>query len=142
MKIYFAGSIRSGRNDVGFYAKIIDLLKNYGVVLTEHVSSSNLSEDGEYGLSDVEIHDRDMQWVFESDALVAEVTNPSLGVGYEIGRALEHKKNILCLFRCDESNLDKKLSGMINGCSAILVKEYRDVADVELILKDFFAGFR
>ena len=33
--------------------------------------------------------------------LVAEVTQPSLGVGYEIGRALEHKKRILCLFRAD-----------------------------------------
>lgn len=31
--------------------------------------------------------------------LVAEVTQPSLGVGYEIGRALEMKKDILCLFR-------------------------------------------
>ena len=34
-------------------------------------------------------------------ALVAEVTQPSLGVGYEIGRAIENKKKILCLFRPD-----------------------------------------
>ena len=33
--------------------------------------------------------------------LVAEVTQPSLGVGYEIGRAVDLKKNILCLFRPD-----------------------------------------
>ena len=32
-------------------------------------------------------------------ALVAEVTQPSLGVGYEIGRAIENNKKILCLFR-------------------------------------------
>lgn len=31
--------------------------------------------------------------------LVAEVTQPSLGVGYEIGRAIEMNKKILCLFR-------------------------------------------
>ena len=31
--------------------------------------------------------------------LVAEVTQPSLGVGYEIGRAVDMKKKILCLFR-------------------------------------------
>ena len=35
--------------------------------------------------------------------LVAEVTQPSLGVGYEIGRAVDLKKNILCLFRPDSS---------------------------------------
>ena len=31
--------------------------------------------------------------------LVAEVTQPSLGVGYEIGRAVTMEKNILCLYR-------------------------------------------
>ncbi len=31
--------------------------------------------------------------------IVAEVTQPSLGVGYEIGRALDAGKRILCLFR-------------------------------------------
>lgn len=39
--------------------------------------------------------------------IVAEVTTPSLGVGYEIGRAVELKKTILCLFR---SNSDKSKS--------------------------------
>lgn len=31
--------------------------------------------------------------------VVAEVTLPSLGVGYELGRAVDMKKKILCLFR-------------------------------------------
>lgn len=31
--------------------------------------------------------------------LVAEVTQPSLGVGYEIGRAIDLKKKVLCLYR-------------------------------------------
>ena len=33
--------------------------------------------------------------------LVAEVTQPSLGVGYEIGRAVALNKTIICLFRPD-----------------------------------------
>ena len=37
--------------------------------------------------------------------VVAEVTQPSLGVGYEIGRAVAMKKKILCLFR---PNTDKR----------------------------------
>ena len=32
-------------------------------------------------------------------AIVAEVTQPSLGVGYEIGRAVAMGKRILCLYR-------------------------------------------
>ena len=31
--------------------------------------------------------------------IVAEVTQPSLGVGYEIGRAFDMNKPILCLYR-------------------------------------------
>ena len=32
-------------------------------------------------------------------AIVAEVTQPSLGVGYELGRAVAMGKRILCIYR-------------------------------------------
>ena len=44
--IYFAGSIRAGRQDAGLYAKIVQILKKYGLVLTEHVGDPNLTEAG------------------------------------------------------------------------------------------------
>ena len=37
MKIYFAGSIRGGRDDAEIYSQIIEFLQGYGQVLTEHV---------------------------------------------------------------------------------------------------------
>jgi hypothetical protein len=37
IKIYFAGSIRGGREDAAFYHQIIALLIEYGEVLTEHI---------------------------------------------------------------------------------------------------------
>ncbi|KAF0027935.1 hypothetical protein F2P81_020676 [Scophthalmus maximus] len=43
MKIYFCGSIRGGRDDVMLYRKIVEKLQSYGTVLTEHVSSTELS---------------------------------------------------------------------------------------------------
>ena len=46
LKIYFAGSIRAGRADVHLYAKIVNILKQYGCVLTEHVGNPNMSEKG------------------------------------------------------------------------------------------------
>ena len=45
-KIYFAGSIRAGRNDAHLYAKILAVLKTYGTVLTEHVGDPNMTEAG------------------------------------------------------------------------------------------------
>ena len=45
-KIYFAGSIRAGRDDADLYAKLVKLLQKYGTVLTEHVGDPNLEACG------------------------------------------------------------------------------------------------
>lgn len=47
--------------------------------------------------------------------LVAEVTQPSLGVGYEIGRAVALGKVIICLFRPD-SGKSKILRTLLKNC--------------------------
>ena len=46
LKVYFAGSIRAGRNDSQLYHKILKLLQKYGTVLTEHVGDPNMDEKG------------------------------------------------------------------------------------------------
>ena len=124
MKIYFAGSIRGGRDDAEIYSQIIEFLQEYGQVLTEHVGKKDLNAMGESILSDKQIHDRDMKWLLESDLMVAEVTNPSLGVGYEIGRAIENNKKIICLYR---KSMNKKLSAMISGAKKIKIINYKDI---------------
>jgi len=135
MKIYFAGSIRGGRGDKETYFKIIKLLEKYGKVLTEHIGDSSLSSYGETGLADSNIYERDMEWLNESEVLVAEVTTPSTGVGYEIGKAEDMCKKILCLYR---KNAEKKLSGMISGNKNISIKIYENIDDIGDILKSFF----
>lgn len=47
MKVYFCGSIRGGRDDVIVYQRIVRKLQSYGSVLTEHVSSEELSSKGQ-----------------------------------------------------------------------------------------------
>ena len=41
-KIYFAGSIRGGRDDAALYKRMIDYMKRTNVVLTEHIGKSNM----------------------------------------------------------------------------------------------------
>ena len=134
MKIYFAGSIRGGRQDWALYFEIIEQLRRYGQVLTEHVGDAALSETGE-DVDDRALHDRDLAWLKEAECLVAEVTTPSLGVGYEIGKATEWGKPVLCLFRRSEG---RSLSAMIAGCAGVKVKEYKDAADLESAFDQFF----
>ena len=131
MKIYFAASISGGRGDQAIYAQIIDLLKQHGTVLTEHFGDASLTSAGE-SLADREIHDRDIDWLRQADVLVAEVTTPSLGVGYEIGRAVEWGTRIVCLYRPSEG---RRLSGMIAGCEGITVHKYTDAAQLGDLLK-------
>jgi nucleoside 2-deoxyribosyltransferase len=135
MKIYFAASIRGGRDDVLIYSELIKLLQKYGTVLTEHVADKNLNDFGESSLDDEKIHDRDMNWLLESDIVIAEVTNPSLGVGYEIGRAIENDKKVVCLYKVKEN---KKISAMILGSNKIKSFNYRNLHELENFLNKIF----
>jgi nucleoside 2-deoxyribosyltransferase len=136
MKIYFAGSIRGGREDAALYLQIIEYLKTFGEVLTEHVGDQNLSDFGDDGPTDKYIHDRDLAWLKSADVLIAEVSTVSMGVGYEIGRAVESGKKVLCLF-CPESG--KKLSAMIAGCDEITLVNYNDLEDVKKFIDMFLS---
>ena len=137
MKIYFAGSIRGGRGDVEIYSGIIAHLRSRGEVLTEHVGNADLSSSGEEGLTDTEIYRRDVGWIDESDVVVAEVSTPSLGVGYEIAMAEDLGKPVLCLF---QESSDRRLSAMISGTRRSLVKTYRGIGEAVSAIDAFLAG--
>ena len=136
MKIYFAGSIRGGRGDAALYLQIIEYLKSFGEVLTEHIGDPNLSSIGDDGSSDKYIHDRDLEWLQTSDVLIAEVTTVSMGVGYEIGRAVESGKKILCLFRPDSGN---NLSAMIAGCADLELVNYKTLNEAKSAIKKYLS---
>lgn len=134
MKIYFAGSIRGGRDDAELYFKIIEYLKIFGEVLTEHIGDPKLSHVGDDGPNDKFIHDRDLAWLKSADVLVAEVTVISMGVGYEIGRAVEMGKKVLCLYRPESG---KNLSAMIAGCQNITLLNYRNFEHIKPQISEY-----
>jgi 2'-deoxynucleoside 5'-phosphate N-hydrolase len=134
MKIYFAGAIRGGRDDAALYNELITYLQSIGTVLTEHVGDMSLTEEGDDGPDDRSIHDRDMAWLTACDLVVAEVTLPSLGVGYEIGRACAMNKPVLSLYR---PQTGKTLSAMIAGCNGIVTTPYSDIAQAKEIVRQF-----
>ena len=68
-----------------------------------------------------EIHNRDISWIDESSHVIAEVSAPSLGVGYELRHAVIIGKPILCLWRRQKTN---RLSAMISGSEGIEIADY------------------
>jgi 2'-deoxynucleoside 5'-phosphate N-hydrolase len=140
MNIFFSGSIRGGRDDVDLYADLVSLLEQHGTVLTEHVGTEDVeAEQAAVGLTDDDIHDQDVTWLRRADVVVAEVTTPSLGVGYELGRAVAWEKPVLALYRPQGEH---ELSAMVRGNDAVDVVEYETSAGVEPTLEAFLRAHR
>ncbi|HEU0266576.1 MAG TPA: hypothetical protein VFQ70_03040 [Candidatus Saccharimonadaceae bacterium] len=72
--------------------------------------------------------------IHSCDAVIAEVTNPSLGVGYELTYAENLGKPVLCLF---DTGSGKKLSAMIAGNSHFQRLDYTADTIPEAALNDF-----
>lgn len=111
MKIYFAASIRGGRDDVEVYRQLIDHLNLNNQVLTEHIGDYSLSVAGQNQLDDDYIRNRDMSWLAECDLVVAETSNPSLGVGYELASAERLHKPVIILHNAKRSQLSAMIAG-------------------------------
>ena len=135
MSIYFAGAIRGGRDFQSVYKEIILKLQKFDTVLTEHIGSSDLKANGEEDFSDKEIYKRDKAWIEQAEFFVADVSSPSLGVGYELGLAESLGKKILCLYN---KNSETKLSAMIAGNNSFKVHSYHMTKDLDEILHNFF----
>ncbi len=130
-KIYCAGAISGDTSYRDAYKKIIELVKHNGFYpLYEPELKPN------YTLSDEEIYKRDINWIIQSDGVIAEVSGPSLGVGFEIAYSLYVlKKPVLALYN---ENVPR-LSAMIKGCDSPLlsVQMYKNDLDLEKFVKIF-----
>lgn len=123
-KIYFACSIRGGREDAETYAQLVEYVKTKATVLSEIFADGTLTASG-MNKPSREIWQIDTDWVREADAVITEVTNPSLGVGYEIPLAEQLGKPVLALFR---DTGERKLSAMIEGAPGVNTHYYRELA--------------
>ena len=132
MKIYFACSIRGERPDPETVSMLIVHMKKRGAVLTEHIAG--VLDGDEVEVMDEEIFLRDVAWLGEADVLVAEVTAPSLGVGYEIGVDEALGKPVLCLY---QGRPGRRLSAMISGNRGLVVREYDELEETLGLIDEF-----
>eukprot|EP00069_Balaena_mysticetus_P000044 bmy_00057T0 len=101
--LYFGGSIPGGREDRELYGRIVSRLRRFGAELTEHVATADQGARSRVRLG----------LLFLPSGCV-EVAQPSLGVGYELGRAVARNKPVLCLFRPQSGRV---LSATIRGAA-------------------------
>ncbi|MGC9512007.1 MAG: nucleoside 2-deoxyribosyltransferase [Fidelibacterota bacterium] len=127
MNIYFCGAISAGRELLPAYRVIVNTLKEYGTVLTEHVADPNLTAGGEKSQSNRDIFIRDLDWLKKADCLIAEVTTPSLGVGYEIAVGVRQNIPVHAFFQKKDA---RRLSALVSGNPGVSVHTYTELEEL------------
>ena len=136
MNIYFACSITGGREFESIYQVITHaLVEDRHEIPTAHLAEAGV-ESVEAALNPLEVYTRDTGWIRESDVLIAEVSVPSHGVGYEIGYALGLGKPVLALYQ-----QSRKVSKMISGNPDpnLSVKCYASPKEAVELIRDFLS---
>jgi nucleoside 2-deoxyribosyltransferase len=126
--IYFAGAISGGRTDVALYREIIAALEADGHrVLAGAVAAEGVTSSGE-AIDSCAIFDRDLSWIAAADILIAEVSMPSTGVGYEIATArYRNEIPVICLYRPAHT---ARCTAMVSGDRGIELIEYSELSDL------------
>ena len=113
MKLYLAAPMAGDRSNLDVNREVYDFLVGLGYeVLTEHVVKERL--DVEQGLSPREVFERDIGLLDACDVVVADVSYPSLGVGFEIAYALLRGKRVIAY--CSSERYEKT-SALVRGIS-------------------------
>lgn len=139
MVIYFACSITGGRADEAAYQLIVSTLETAGhEVPTAHLARPEVM-DLEGVVDPADVYRRDIAWIDGCDALVAEVSTPSHGVGYEIGYALHIGKPVLCCYR-QGVRVSKMITG--NPDARLQCIRYHQPDDLRRVLRAFLSRVR
>ncbi|HEX9616146.1 MAG TPA: nucleoside 2-deoxyribosyltransferase [Anaerolineales bacterium] len=137
MNIYFACSITGGRQDELVYQAIVHtLLADGHFVPTAHLSAPEVMAL-ESVVDPGEVFLRDVNWIDACDALIAEISTPSHGVGYEIAHALNQGKKVLCCYQ-EGRRISKMISG--NTLPGLRIRAYRDHEEAIHIVREFLKG--
>jgi nucleoside 2-deoxyribosyltransferase len=134
MDLYFSCSLTGGRQDQPLYAVLVEHLQAQGhTVFTAHLAQAAIMAE-EAVINPRLVYTRDVRWLDEAQALIAEVSTPSHGVGYEIAYALLRGKPVLCLYQAG-ARVSKMLLG--NDHPGLTVEPYTDAPQALALMQGF-----
>lgn len=129
MNIYFSGSMTNSQEKMCDYKEIIDFLENYGNVLNKFVGEKIIDYDANF------IYKRDTNNLRDADILIADITIPSTGVGFELGYA--EFLNIKTILIYDKNK--SKPSSLVLGNPNFVKIEYNSIEEVKQELADLLS---
>jgi nucleoside 2-deoxyribosyltransferase len=136
MNIYFACSITGGREFESIYQVITKaLIEDQHEVPTAHLAETGVTAL-EAVIDPLEVYTRDVAWIRACDVLIAEVSVPSHGVGYEIGFALGLGKRVLAIHK-EGRKVSKMISGNPDPC--LKVASYETPEHAVTLIRQFLS---
>jgi nucleoside 2-deoxyribosyltransferase len=139
MNLYFACSITGGRAFEAVYQAITRaLLEDGHEVPTAHLADSGVKAL-EMIVSPRQVYERDVAWIRACDALIAEVSTPSHGVGYEVAFALSLGKPVLCCYK-EGQPVSKMITG--NSHPNLHLATYQNVGEAVQAVRAFLTNQR
>lgn len=139
MNIYFSCSLTGGRGDEHIYGIIVEhLLATGNEVPTAPLASPEIMSE-ERVIDPRIVYQRDIDWILGCDALIAEVSTPSHGVGYEIAYALRLGKPTLCCYRQGVA-VSKMITG--NTSKGLVVRSYDSEEQALIVVDEFLSALK
>ena len=132
MLIYVCGSIYGGTQKIDTYKSMISELEKNGVVLNKQIADLNTIAN-EFFRNDEDIYNDLEEKLKKADIVFAEVSVPSLGVGYELGFADRLGKRIIAIY---DENYTNKVSTMIRGNKRIRLIPYKNIEEILKNMKE------
>lgn len=136
MKIYFACPVISERGDEAVYQSIVDALIAAGHQVPTAIIAKPEVVTLEKQANPQEIYTNSIRRIEKCSVLIAEISKPSLGVGYEIAYALHLNKPVLCCYR-QGASISKMITG--NTHPKIMVYSYQDTQEVIGVIRAFIS---
>jgi hypothetical protein len=150
MRIYFTSSYTYANENYTLLEEIISKVKAEGNIITKRLfkpddeTTLNKEVGRVFDFSNVDLqqtHKNLIRRIREADIVVAEVTNPSNSIGYEIATAQAEKKPILVIFN---SNKTERLANFFQGNDSKLfqVSPYKNADEAVAAIKQFVNAAR
>ncbi len=137
-KCFFACSMRGGFPYVSqeFLRQIPDALEEIGLeLMSKHQTEQNIIQQEDQRTTTF-IHDRDYGWLEGCDFVVAEISNPSDGVGAEVADAVNLGRPVLALYQRHVNEMSMYIKGKIEKHEGRHA-QYKDLDDLKKIVEEF-----
>ncbi len=143
MRIYLACTVRGDRTALPAVREIVSRLEGHGHhVLTAHLLRDDVDQV-ESELTEAQVYDRDVRWLDQCDAVVAEASGSSFGVGFEVGyvlgRAAATGQRVFLLYDARRrGSVSRLIAGNVHPRCVTFA--YTDIASLGAFIDEHFAA--